>query len=590
MGDLTALVLDPDEVSVGRAELAINEGSIRVGQDGPDWGDAAIQAYMAEAARGERPVDYRLPNRQIKVPLLLGADGPDGFEAARRSLQAKVGRIQQEGGWLRRDSTTGRTNPIANPSFETGLDGWQSDTGIFTNATDWAYTGSRSAYFRGQASGQNVRVTNAAAVAVAPGETWTAQFRANVASGGVNRPVIYWWADDDTFISTTNGTPDSGLDGERQLTVTGTAPATAAKATPGIAWVSGNAQLRFDAVMFELGSTASGYFDGDTPGCQWESAPHASPSIEGVRLYADLVNATLSLPDRYGHLGVEADVVLTLDALPDFYGDEVQLEDHSETSLPELTFTSDVRGDYPARLRVVVDNDSAADQLGMLAAVRSRHYSDAATARLAYEAAALTPLDTAALTTLTGASGSGSNTIRHGNLAASWTPVMNTNLIDGSFLTHEGSYRVWARVYTTSPTPPALRFVWDVGDLVFPEENAPVQIPAAANFYMVDLGEVRLDAVPAGAHRWQGQTQGRGAAGGENVSIDRLWLVPIDEGAVKLRAPGSGIDGLTNFAARDALTDIADGAALSGATADAGGTWATSGAATDFAGALEGSM
>lgn len=401
----TQLVLDPSEVAAARTEFPLNTGAMRVGEGGPDWGDAQISAYMAEAARGELPVDFRIPNRQIKIFLVVGANGPADFDTQRRYLQAKVGLIQREGGWLKRQD----------------------------------------------------------------------------------------------------------------------------------------------------------------PG--------------GDPVYLDVVNATLNLPDVYGHLGVEANVVLTLEAIPDFYGDEVALTDHSETAMPELVFTeTGIEGDYPGRLRLVVDNDGGADWLGLVACVRSRHYDPAATARLAYEAEALTPLDAAAVGTLAGASGG--SAVKHLNLGIQWTPVLSTNLLAGTFLTHQGSYRVRARVWSTSAVPPALRFVWDVGDLVFPEENNAWLIPGASNFYLADLGEIRLDPVSAGAHRWQGQVQGKGAAGGENVWIDRLWLEPLDEGHAKLAAPINNLSGgFIPPSGRDEFNQTAG--ALNGKAA-VGDDWSTAGASGDF--------
>jgi hypothetical protein len=421
-GTGTSLVIDPSEVAVEREEFELHLGDLRVGEGGPDWGQAAIVAAMAEAARGELPVDFRIPNRQITIPLLLGAAGGADFDTQRRYLQAKVALIQREGGWLKRQ------DPGKNP------------------------------------------------------------------------------------------------------------------------------------------------------------------------VYLDLVNAVLTLPDRYGHTNLEADVVLTLEALPDFYGDEIALTDHAETTLPEVVFTeTDIDGDYPGRLRLVVDNDSTADQLGLVASVRSRHYDAAATARLAYQAEALTPLDTASIVTLAGASGGGSNNaVRHSGLVTSgWVPVLSTNLADGSYLTHKGSYRVRARVSTTSGVlagrPPSLRLVWDVGDLIFPGENAPWQIPRGTNtivgedpiFYLADLGEIRLDPVAVGAHRWQGQIQARGnLIDGMDVSIDRVWFEPLDESHAVLTAPPPAISASTAPVTRDGFDQTAG--ALNGKTAALGGTWATSGDANDF--------
>ena len=99
------IVLDPAAVAVGRTELDISDW---VGAAaGVDWGDAEITAYMAEGQRGSTPVDYRVPNRTITIPLVVKARGSVTFAQARERLQAKVALIQAEGGWLKRTTAAG---------------------------------------------------------------------------------------------------------------------------------------------------------------------------------------------------------------------------------------------------------------------------------------------------------------------------------------------------------------------------------------------------------------------------------------------------------------------------------------------------
>lgn len=381
VGSGTEVVLDPVEVATNRTELHLNAGPIRVADDGIDWGDAALEQFMAELDYGQVSIDHRVPNRSISIPLVVGADGSTGFATALRDLQAKVALIQREGGWLRR----------------------------------------------------------------------------------------------------------------------------------------------------------------------------------GTGLYADVVAATLKLPDHRGWLGVEQ-ATLVLEALPDFYGDEVSRTLHSEGTWPWLSFVeADVAGDYPARTRITVTDDQGEAQLGVLWGIRSRYYDDAETAALAFQAEALTPLDTAAVATVAGASGGGSNNVvRHGNLAPTWTPVLSTEIDGVGHMTHRGTYRVWARAYSTSTdelllaSPPSLRLIWDVGDLVRPVENAEAALTyPVGSFYLLDLGQVRLDAPPLGDHRWQGVIQAKGAEGGEEVSIDYILLQPIDDGAGRVLSEPSPDPPLSGYAIRD---------------------------------------
>jgi hypothetical protein len=392
------VILDPQEIALpDRTELNLNAGAIRVDEEGIDWGNAEIEAFMAQQQFGEAIIDYRLPNRVISMPMILGAVGD--FTLARRALQAKVSRINEEGGSLK-------------------------------------------------------RVLN-----------------------------------DNTY----------------------------------------------------------GFFD--------------------------LVKATLKFGgSRYQTTadGFDPDAELVLEALPDFYGPKITLSNHEGTG--DLVFTEEIKGNLPGRVDMTVTDLSGKNQSGLLWSFRCRNYSSASTALPTYEAEALTPLDNAAEVALTGASGG--STVRHNNLSTTWTPVLSTQLKGGgSHLTHKGLYDVYARVYTTSPTPPYLHLVYDVGDLTSPTENDPVQIPGANSFYIVHLGQINLRAAQFGAHRWQGVIQGYGSTGGQNVYIDRLWLQCSDESSgVMTGAQQSGI-GLQAFKARDQFLQ-AEGP-LTGLAAEVGGkTWA----------------
>src|SRR5215831_19276107 len=111
------LVLDPPEAPTisNRVMLNLNSGPIRVDQSGINWGDAAIQSFMAEQGRiGSAPVDYIVPNRTITVPLAVFTDelGGTTYEQAKRMLTSKVARIQAEGGVLKRTTDTGEYTPV----------------------------------------------------------------------------------------------------------------------------------------------------------------------------------------------------------------------------------------------------------------------------------------------------------------------------------------------------------------------------------------------------------------------------------------------------------------------------------------------
>lgn len=309
--------------------------------------------------------------------------------------------------------------------------------------------------------------------------------------------------------------------------------------------------------------------------------------VDGESWYADVVDATLRLGgSTMAALGLaDPDAELTLECLPDFYGAEVELDLISETTEAELTgvlqdASSDavISGDYPARCRIVVTEGSGNDQRGLLWGLRSRHYDDATTAALAYEAEDMTPVSPATVSTLTGASGGATdNRVSHAAILTAWTAVLTTDLTDGGALTHKGSYRVFVRAYSTQTTGPRVRLTWGVGDLSNPVSNDPVRIPGSSQFYILDLGEIRLDPAPVGTHQWRGQIEAIADAGVWNVSIDKVWFVPIGEAAGRLV---SGPSFTSTFSIHDEFDQTSGN--LTGKTLASGETWAGAGDSADW--------
>ena len=77
-------------------------------RDGPNWGDAEIQAYIARPAVGSSPVDYRLPNRIINIPLMLRTFGATTFATIRQQPPSEGRTVPTRG---RVDHAAGRRHP-----------------------------------------------------------------------------------------------------------------------------------------------------------------------------------------------------------------------------------------------------------------------------------------------------------------------------------------------------------------------------------------------------------------------------------------------------------------------------------------------
>lgn len=101
------VILDPVEVSdATRTEFDLTPW---IAQEGIDWQDSAVESHMAKGRRGSVVVDYDVPNR-VPTGVLKFARAIGAFEPleALALLEAKVARIQEEGGWLKRELADGR--------------------------------------------------------------------------------------------------------------------------------------------------------------------------------------------------------------------------------------------------------------------------------------------------------------------------------------------------------------------------------------------------------------------------------------------------------------------------------------------------
>lgn len=307
----------------------------------------------------------------------------------------------------------------------------------------------------------------------------------------------------------------------------------------------------------------------------------------GDPLYADIVDATLNVPDAWSETGdVEASVTLTLECLPDFYGDAIDLDaiagltGASATVLESAGQPAVIEGHYPGRVQVTVTDESGNDQHSLLWGFRSRYYDPAAP--LILDAADLNPASNSTVV-----SGSIQSTFQ----PPFWVPMLDATLEEFGY-THRGSYAVWVRASSERLTPtsqqPQLRLAWQVGSGAA-TINAPVEIPPNQPF-LLPLGPIRLDAPPQTPYGWSFQLQKLGTTdwghgGTETLVIYEMYLVPIDDTSGQLIYSPSSI-ALSDLTVYDAL-NAAPGA-LAGSAAQIGGSWSTSGSSAgdfDFAAA-----
>lgn len=253
-------------------------------------------------------------------------------------------------------------------------------------------------------------------------------------------------------------------------------------------------------------------------------------------------------------------------------------DDHDSLVLSEPV----ISGDYPARSRFVFTDKGSQARQAVLIASQSRTYDSAPTARLTYEAEALTPIDAAAVVTKSGAHGGASNNaVHHAAISPSWTGVLSTQHTSLGHLTHWGNYRIIARVYTSATT--RARFEYSVGDSATRRVNAAVTVPGDGGFYLCDFGEVRISKPPLGTQQWMGAFFAQADTAGVTFGIDKVWLAPTESLSVcrPRQSSSVGISSLPlSTDARDSFSQTSGN--LNAKTADRGGAWSTAGATTDF--------
>jgi hypothetical protein len=360
------VTLDPASAISSRSELNLNSGAIQVSQDGIDWGEAQIKAFLAEQLYGETLAEYRVPNRVVTIPLGLGMGGvPEHQEESRRKLSEKVALLQRQGGVLMR-----------------------------------------------QREG-------------------------------------------------------------------------------------------------------------------------------GVPMYADVMTATLTMPDKWGETGyVEPGVTLKLECLPDFYGEEIELDVIEGTGqlvgvLNKSSAQAVIAGDYPARARLVLTEGEGQIQRSLIWGLRSTRYDAAETAKLFYDAKEMTALNNAK-EEANASTYSGTAIKLTAPVVNAWHPFLETFLATPKKqLTHIGTYRVWARVIGT--VGQQVRLQWSNAFATAVSTNEAVRI-AVTGIVLLDLGEVRIEEPPVGEHFWRGLLAVETGSVTHAIEADRLWLQPLDDGAGKARA------------------------------------------------------
>jgi hypothetical protein len=145
-------------------------------------------------------------------------------------------------------------------------------------------------------------------------------------------------------------------------------------------------------------------------------------------------------------------------------------------------------------------------------------------------------------------------------------------------LSHIGTFRLKARVQSGSLSN-LVRFAWKMSDGPM-TRNSWASPLSTAGWQEVDLGLIQIRRVTSGTQQWTGQIEVLGAASPGTVIVDYVIMVPVDAGYGVARGVYSYASGVV--VGYDQFTSTTAGGVLNTRVAPSGGTWATSGDATDF--------
>lgn len=282
----------------------------------------------------------------------------------------------------------------------------------------------------------------------------------------------------------------------------------------------------------------------------------------GQPRYLDVMKASLKMGGgTLQALGLsDADIVLTLETLPDWTGPE-QLLGSARLTGGGVVRLATVAGDWPARMRAVIRDTSGNAQRSLLYATRPA-VSDAAAA-IDYAATALTRLSGTART----------DHIVYSALPPTWIAVLSTDVSGVGKMSHVGPHRIWALVETTASAQ--VRLEWTAGSGAAFRQNAIVTLPTGATW--VDLGQVQVPRAVAGTQQWEGRILAN--ASGATLRIFRVVVLPTAYASGLVNAT-SVVPTSASVGAWDDFETQTSGRNLDGTSAPAGGPWTGGGTST----------
>jgi hypothetical protein len=620
------VVLNPFQVALeGRVELNLHQGAILIRQEGPDWGDTEVEAFSAKGHLGQITVDVDMPNRVITIPIALGLEGD--FDEARIALEAEVGRINEEGGWLKREIIGGSYGEAGERLYadivkatlslsddtKVASQGFDDDAElILETLPDFYGEWLEEPAFSGGASGarttMQIKGTMPGRVKLEVIEKSGVDllglsycFRCRHYSAKNSAKWLYE-AEDLTPLDTstiaigkggasktifhdkvgTSWTPVLGLNPLPRVRSIGTVASGVivplAPPLP-IGWQKDDIFVMYIETQNEAVTVPAGWAQVTGSPVEVASGTTTRLTVLWRRATAEESAPTIAATGNHAIAQIIAVTGCIRSGNPwNATKTETELVADTSVSIPGPTTTIDGCLILAA---VATGTDVPEDALEGLANASLPDISQIIGSWTVsgggggFAVISGTKLKAGAVSATTA-------TIANADFKALHAMALKPET-GGNFLTHEGVYDVWARAYATSERPTWLRLIHDVGDLIAPEANDPVQIPGVERSYWLPLGQATLKRSPAGEHRWQGAIQSRGETGAEGVYIDKIKFDCADESSGVISAAPTSLElGLASFAARSEFATEAG--AVTGDSPIVGTAWTelAGSDATDF--------
>lgn len=293
----------------------------------------------------------------------------------------------------------------------------------------------------------------------------------------------------------------------------------------------------------------------------------ASTALTGYMLYAEITDMPITYDDGwFAHKPV---LTVPFTAAPFLEGPEVTGGSATGTT-PLLTLeVDDVPGDVPAKSRLVVTDGATEARRWVEWGLESLYYDAADPSEVFIDSGSLVTSGFAGSSTaLSGAYGGSAITA---SLFSQPLAICGTGELD-----HIGTFRLKARVWAAS-TAEYWRFTWQDGDGYW-TSNDWAQPVAGSAFNELDLGLIDVTEAETGDQAWSGRFEAyTSTTGGELGAVDYVEIFPCEQYG-RLEGAYSYLPGVAT--GHDDY--LSASGTLNGRVAPTGGTWATSGATTDF--------